>query len=319
MSLDVTKTSGRGNPLVFNRTSASRREHDVTIVHRPRGSAVNNSSAPGSGTTPSRSVTSSRSISWFSATGSTFGRYSRTVVMLGRPCARCTTSAASNPCRAAQRVHTRATAGVESTSTPSISKSTPAQEIRLIHNSARARSNNHSFSRAQESIQHTDAQAFPQFDGLDFARRTKRKDLAPAQLIRFFRRVLPRHLSRGDPNQRGQHIAKTPAPRRSAKFEIQSPVQRVQLVVNPLRLFLRMKHDVRRTNLLLRLFDRLERPRRQKRKYRGPQASHFLARHQHRTAQHIRIHLIQNRIALRNPSRIDHPLDLRAIFSHAIQ
>src|ERR1700683_2736610 len=198
--------------------------------------------------------------------------------MLGRPCARCATSAASNPCRSAKRAHTRATAGVESTSTPSISNSSAEQEIRIIRSSACARHIVHQFSRAQDSIKHTDGQAFPQTSGLDTRRRKNQwKDGEPIDLMRFFHRLCARHLTSGNPYQRGQDIAKTPATRRAAKFKIKSPVQRVQLIANPLRLFLRMKHDVRGTYLLLRLFNRLERPRRQKRKNRGPQARHLLA------------------------------------------
>src|SRR5258708_2188452 len=56
------------------------------------------------------------------------------VVMLGRPCAFCTTSSGSNPCSRAHPAHARATAGGESTSTPSRSKSTPRQRmLSIIH------------------------------------------------------------------------------------------------------------------------------------------------------------------------------------------
>src|SRR5882757_2650121 len=51
------------------------------------------------------------------------------VAMLGRPWAWRTTSSGSRPNFAAQAVHTRATAGVESTSTPSMSKSRARQRI----------------------------------------------------------------------------------------------------------------------------------------------------------------------------------------------
>src|SRR5713226_9470641 len=51
------------------------------------------------------------------------------VLILGRPCAFFTTSPGSNPCSRAHHAQTRATAGVESTSTPSRSKSTPRQRI----------------------------------------------------------------------------------------------------------------------------------------------------------------------------------------------
>src|SRR5580692_145900 len=94
-------------------------------------------------------------------------------MMLGRPCARCTTSAGSKPCRSAKRVHTRATAGVESISTPSISRSKAAQEIRIIRGSACAQCINQSFLHAQGSIKHTDAKAFPQTDDLNFPRRKR--------------------------------------------------------------------------------------------------------------------------------------------------
>src|SRR6266480_657328 len=52
--------------------------------------------------------------------------------MLGRPCAFLTTSSGSNPCSRAHHAHTRATAGVESTKTPSRSKSTPRQRMPVM-------------------------------------------------------------------------------------------------------------------------------------------------------------------------------------------
>src|SRR5437016_10829427 len=52
--------------------------------------------------------------------------------MLGRPCAFFTTAAGPNPCTPAHHAHTRATAGVESTKTPSRSKSTPRQWMLVI-------------------------------------------------------------------------------------------------------------------------------------------------------------------------------------------
>src|SRR5229473_8204110 len=53
--------------------------------------------------------------------------------MLGRPCAFFTTSSgSSNPCSRAHPAHARATAGVESTSTPSRSNSKPRHCIGII-------------------------------------------------------------------------------------------------------------------------------------------------------------------------------------------
>src|SRR5215472_9442049 len=51
------------------------------------------------------------------------------VVMLGRPCAMAATGSGSNPRSAAHRLQTRATAGVESMSTPSMSNSSAQQLI----------------------------------------------------------------------------------------------------------------------------------------------------------------------------------------------
>lgn len=51
---------------------------------------------------------------------------------LGRPWACLTTKSGSKPYLAAHAVQTRATAGVESTRTPSISKSRAEQRIRVI-------------------------------------------------------------------------------------------------------------------------------------------------------------------------------------------
>src|SRR5947209_8370383 len=48
--------------------------------------------------------------------------------MLGRPCARRTTSSGSNPCSLSHRHHTRVTAGVESIRTPCISNRSALQE-----------------------------------------------------------------------------------------------------------------------------------------------------------------------------------------------
>jgi len=55
------------------------------------------------------------------------------VEMLGRPWARRTTSSASKLNFLAQVAHTRATAGVESTRTPSMSKSRPRQRISMTN------------------------------------------------------------------------------------------------------------------------------------------------------------------------------------------
>src|ERR1700730_3456440 len=51
------------------------------------------------------------------------------VAMLGRPCAWRTTSSATKACFGAHLVHTREIAGVESTRTPSRSKSKPRHRI----------------------------------------------------------------------------------------------------------------------------------------------------------------------------------------------
>src|SRR5580693_3534767 len=109
--------------------------------------------------------------------------------MLGRPCARCTTSAASNPpkLRPYQKVSRHR-------------KSVSSAALR-----ARDLSVNHLFSLPKESIQHTDAKAFPQFNGVNFGRRKNdRKDGTQNELVYFFRRRRARHLTRGYPDQRGQ-------------------------------------------------------------------------------------------------------------------
>src|SRR6267154_5923560 len=59
------------------------------------------------------------------------------VVRLGRPCAFFTTSSGMNPCSRAHPAQTRATAGVESTRTPSKSKSTPRQRIFVMNHDRR--------------------------------------------------------------------------------------------------------------------------------------------------------------------------------------
>src|ERR1700686_48522 len=55
------------------------------------------------------------------------------VEILGRPCALRTTSSGSKPCALAHCVQTRMTAGVESISTPSKSKSSAPHVISIIH------------------------------------------------------------------------------------------------------------------------------------------------------------------------------------------
>jgi hypothetical protein len=54
-------------PAARSLDSASAREHDVTMVHEPGGSAASSAIDPGSGTTPSVSSISPRSTTSFSA------------------------------------------------------------------------------------------------------------------------------------------------------------------------------------------------------------------------------------------------------------
>src|SRR6266704_534956 len=78
---------------------------------------------------PARSSISRLSISQFSAWWSAWGSSSRMVAMLGRPCAMRATVSGSNPRSMAHRFQTRVTAGVESMSTPSMSKRNARQLI----------------------------------------------------------------------------------------------------------------------------------------------------------------------------------------------
>src|SRR6266404_3118030 len=126
---------GMGRPAARKRTSASGRVHEVAMVQRCGGRMSRSCRAPGSRTTPSRSSISIRSTSRSSRSiscGSAFGSSSRIVVRLGRPCAMWTTVSGSKPCSTAHRCHTRATAGVESISTPSMSNSRALQWIATI-------------------------------------------------------------------------------------------------------------------------------------------------------------------------------------------
>jgi hypothetical protein len=92
-SLEVTIVLGIGRPAARRRTSASGRVHEVAMVQRSGGRALQRSfRAPGSNTTPSRSSISLRSTSRSSRSISELGRSSRMVVRLGRPCAICTTA-----------------------------------------------------------------------------------------------------------------------------------------------------------------------------------------------------------------------------------
>ena len=126
--------SGRRKSRSFAlRTSASRRVQEVTMAHLSRGMACSNSSVPGRGITPSVSSISRRSTSRLSASWSAWGSSSRIEAILGLPCASRTISSGSwKPCWRAHQAHTRATAGVESTSTPSKSNSTPRHRISFI-------------------------------------------------------------------------------------------------------------------------------------------------------------------------------------------
>ena len=76
---------------------------------------------------------------------------------------------------------------------------------------------------------------------------------------------------------------------------------------------------MRGTDFPLRFSDGLETPRRHKGKDRRTEARDFPARNQHGPAQHIRIDLVQDRIALRNSAAIDHAPRGRAVFRHSIE
>ena len=66
-SIEITRYLGFGSPAAPIRTCASARVQEVTIAQRCCGSAWSNSTAPGKGTTPSKSAISRRSISRSSA------------------------------------------------------------------------------------------------------------------------------------------------------------------------------------------------------------------------------------------------------------
>jgi len=122
--------SGIGMPAAVSLTYASGLAHEVTSAQRSFGTDFRKLQTPDSGTTPSVSSISPRRMTSFSNAGSTaFGKSSFIVDRLGRPWALRTVSSGSKPCSMAHFVHTRATAGVESTNTPSKSNSSPRQEI----------------------------------------------------------------------------------------------------------------------------------------------------------------------------------------------
>ena len=109
------------------------------MVQRSGGKMFKSSRAPGRRTTPSRSFISLHSTSRSSRSMSAQGSNSRMVVRLGRPCAWRTTVSGSKPCSAAHRDHTRATAGVESMSTPSRSNRRALQRIAIISSNLHCR------------------------------------------------------------------------------------------------------------------------------------------------------------------------------------
>ena len=76
---------------------------------------------------------------------------------------------------------------------------------------------------------------------------------------------------------------------------------------------------MRWTNLILRLFDRLECARREERKDGGTEAHDCFTRNQHRSSQNVRINLVQDVVLLRNAARINNASDVHAMSGHAVE
>ena len=93
----------------------------------------------------------------------------------------------------------------------------------------------------------------------------------------------------------------------------------VQPFIHALRRRLGRVDRVGRADPLLRLADRLERPRGQECEDRRADPGHLARRRQHRPAQNIRVDLVERRIALRNPAAIDHSQRRRAVFAHPVE
>ncbi len=74
-----------------------------------------------------------------------------------------------------------------------------------------------------------------------------------------------------------------------------------------------------RTNLVLRLFDRIERPGCEKSKYCRTETGDAFAWHQYHPTQHISVNLIEHVVLLRNATGIDHALYFNAMFRHSVQ
>src|SRR5579863_6749161 len=80
-----------------------------------------------------------------------------------------------------------------------------------------------------------------------------------------------------------------------------------------------LKNSVLRANLVLRFFDVFEGSSSEECEDGGTQAGHTLRGNQHRTAEDVGIHAIQDLILLRNPSGVDHPLHLNSAAFHAFE
>src|SRR5262249_24186200 len=101
--------------------------------------------------------------------------------------------------------------------------------------------------------------------------------------------------------------------------EVKTAEEAIKIVVNALLGRVGFVHTEWRTDIVLRLFDGLESPRRHKRKDRRTQAGHAFCWYQHRPPQHVRVHTIEHFVFLRNAAGVDYALYAHAIRGHAIE
>src|SRR6266567_943705 len=120
-----------------------------------------------------------------------------------------------------------------------------------------------------------------------------------------------------DADQRVQNVSHVSGP--SPKREVQAAEQAIEFVINALLGAVGLEHAVRRANLVLRFFDRLESARGEERKDRRTQAGHAFRRNQYRPAEHVGVHAIQNFVLLRYPTGIDYALNMDSVAFHAVE
>ncbi len=127
-------TVGGWMPTAASLASARRRLAEVTTAHRPAASEPSRARAPGTGSTPSATASTSRSSIRATAAGTpAAGMRSATISADGLPCIGTRAkSAAVSPASSAQRVQHRSAESTEETRVPSLSNSRASASIFMV-------------------------------------------------------------------------------------------------------------------------------------------------------------------------------------------